>query len=149
MVNRDSTTSPNLAYGNVWVRDYNDATGVYTAYQAGKGLYDTYYKNMVDMLKRSPRLRTVSLNLKVTDIISLDFRKLVYIDGVYWRINRVVDYMPNNNSTTKVELIEWFQIGVFAETAPSFGSSGNSSNWGVGGSYTVSTSAEAEPPADF
>ena len=149
MINRDSTTSPILSYGNVWVRDYDDTTGVYTAYQTGRGLYDTYYRNMVEMLKRSPRLRTVSLDLKVTDIINLDFRKLVYIDGVYWRINRVVDYMPNNNSTTKVELIEWFQIGVFAATAPSFGSSGNSSNWGVGGSYTISTSAEAEPPSSF
>jgi hypothetical protein len=86
MINRDSTTSPILSYGNVFVRDYDDATGVYTAYQAGKGLY----------VKRSPRLRTVSLALKVTDIINLDFRKLVYIDGVYWRINKVVDYMPNN-----------------------------------------------------
>ena len=149
MINRDSTTSPILSYGNVFVRDYYDATGVYTAYQAGKGLYDTYYRNMVEMLKRSPRLRTVSLDLKVTDIINLDFRKLVYIDGVYWRINRVVDYMPNKNITTKVELIEWFQIGVFAATAPSFGSSGNNSNWGVGGSYTVSTSDEAEPINSF
>jgi hypothetical protein len=149
MVNIDSTTSPNLAYGNVYVRDYDDATGVYTAYQTGKGLYDTYYRNMVEMLKRSPRLRTVSLDLKVTDIINLDFRKLVYIDGVYWRINRVVDYMPNKNSTTKVELIEWFQIGVFAATAPSFGSSGGSSGWGVGGSWNTSTTPEAYPPIGF
>ena len=149
MINRDSTTSPILSYGNVWVRDYDDATGVYTSYQTGKGLYDTYYKNMVEMLKRSPRLRTVSIDLKVSDIINLDFRKLVYIDGVYWRINRVVDYMPNNNSTTKVELIEWFQIGVFAATAPSFGSSGDYSGWGVGGSWNVSTSGEAEPPSSF
>jgi len=149
MINRDSTTSPILSYGNVFVRDYDDATGVYTAYQTGKGLYDTYYRNMVEMLKRSPRLRTVSLDLKVSDIINLDFRKLIYIDGVYWRINRVVDYMPNKNSTTKVELIEWFQIGVFAATSPAFGSSGDNSNWGVGGSYTASTSAEAEPPSSF
>ena len=149
MINRDSTSSPILSYGNVWVRDYDDTTGVYTAYQTGKGLYDTYYSNMVEMLKRSPRLRTVSIDLKVSDIINLDFRKLVYIDGVYWRVNRVVDYMPNQNSTTKVELIEWFQIGVFTATAPSFGSSGNSSNWGVGGTYTSSTSGEAEPPASF
>ena len=149
MINRDSTTSPILSYGNVWVRDYDDATGVYTAYQAGKGLYDTYYRNMVEMLKRSPRLRTVSIDLKVSDIINLDFRKLVYIDGVYWRVNRVVDYMPNKNSTTKVELIEWFQIGVFAATAPSFGSSGDYSGWGVGGSWNASTSGEAEPPSGF
>tara|TARA_B110000240_G_scaffold173877_1_gene199916 strand:+ start:431 stop:3055 length:2625 start_codon:yes stop_codon:yes gene_type:complete len=149
MINRDSTTSPILSYGNVYVRDYDDATGVYTAYQTGRGLYDTYYKNMVEMLKRSPRLRTISFDLKVADIINLDFRKLVYVDGVYWRINRVVDYMPNQNSPTKVELIEWFQVGVFAATAPSFGSSGDSSNWGVGGSYSSSTSSESEPPSGF
>ena len=149
MVNRDSTTSPNLAYGNAWVRDYDDATGIYTASQTGKGLYDTYYRNMIEMLKINPRLRTISLDLKVSDIINLDFRELVYIDGVYWRINRIVDYMPNNNNTTKVELIEWSQIGIFAASAPTFGSSGGSSSWGTGGSYTQSTSAEAEPPSGF
>ena len=149
MVNRDSTTSPVLSYGNVYVRDYDDVTGVYTAYQTGRGLYDTYYKNMVEMLKRSPRLRTISFDLKVADIINLDFRKLVFVDGVYWRINRVVDYMPNQNSPTKVELIEWFQVGVFAATAPAYGSSGDSSNWGVGGSYSSSTSSESEPPSGF
>ena len=101
------------------------------------------------MLKINPRLRTISLDLKVSDIINLDFRELVYIDGVYWRINRIVDYMPNNNNTTKVELIEWSQIGIFAASAPTFGSSGGSSSWGVGGSYTQSTSAEAEPPSGF
>tara|TARA_R110000796_G_scaffold128181_1_gene243653 strand:- start:193 stop:495 length:303 start_codon:yes stop_codon:yes gene_type:complete len=99
---------------------------------------------MVEMLKRNPRLRTVSLDLKVTDIINLDFRKLVYIDGVYWRINRVVDYMPNNNSTTKVELIEWFQIGIFAATAPALGSSGSETEWGDGGA--LSHTEVSNPP---
>ena len=146
MINRDSTTSPILSYGNVWVRDYDDATSVYTSYQAGKGLYDTYYNNMVDMLKRNPRLRTISIDLKIADIINLDFRRLVYVDGVYWRINRIVDYMPNQNNPTKVELIEWFQVGVFAASAPAYGSSGGSSVWGVGGTWNVSTSSEPEPP---
>ena len=139
MLNRDSTTSPNLAYGNAWVRDYDDATGVYTAYQEGKGLYDTYYHNMIEMLKRSPRLRTVSVSLNITDIVNLDFTKLVYIDGVYWRINKIIDYKPNQNTSTKVELIEWFQIGVFTATEPSFGSSGSSSAWGkpAEGNYNI------------
>ena len=125
MINADSTTSPILSYGNVYVRDYDDSTGVYSAPQAGKGLYDTYYKNMIEGLKRSPRLRTLSIDLTITDIVNLDFTRLVYIDGVYWRINQVVDYKPNNNESTKVELIEWFQIGVFAATAPMFGGGGN------------------------
>jgi len=58
--------------------------------------------------------------LKVKDIVSLDFTKLINIDGVYWRINKVVDYQPNKNQSTKVELIEWLQLGTFAATAPPF-----------------------------
>lgn len=133
MLNRDSTTSPNLAYGNAWVRDYDDATGAYTSYKSGKGLYDTYYRNMIEGLKRRPTLRTVYISLTITDIINLDFQKLVYIDGVYWRINKVLDYKPAKNEPTKVELIEWFQIGVFAATAPMFGQGGDSS-WSEDGS---------------
>ena len=132
MINTDSTTSPILSYGNVYVRDYDDSTGVYSALQAGKGLYDTYYRNMIEGLKRSPRLRTLSINLTITDIVNLDFKKLVYIDGVYWRISKVVDYKPNKNVSTKVELIEWFQIGIFAATAPTFG--GGNNDWNDDGS---------------
>ena len=141
MLNRDNTLyndvngveignySPNLGYGNAWVRDYDDATGLYTSYVSGKGLYDTYYRNMMEGLKRSPRLRTLSVALKITDIVNLDFRKLIYIDGVYWRINKILDYSPSRNISTKVELIEWFELGVFTATAPMFGSSGDSEEW--------------------
>lgn len=129
-INRDDSSSPILSYGNVNVRDYDDATGVYTSYASGNGLFATYYKNMFEMFKAKPRLRTVYIDLKTTDIINLDFRKLVYIDGVYWRINKVVDYQPNKNQPTKVELVEWLQLGAFAATAPSFG--GNNNTGGLG-----------------
>mgnify|MGYP003647580406 CR=1 FL=1 len=119
-INKDDSSSPILSYGNVNVRDYDDATGAYTSYAAGKGLFDTYYKDMFEMLKSKPRLRTVYIDLKVKDIVSLDFTKLIYIDGVYWRINKVVDYQPNKNQSTKVELIEWISLGAFAATAPPF-----------------------------
>ncbi len=123
--NKDDSSSPILSYGNVNVRDYDDATLVYTSFASGKGLFETYYKNMFEMLKSKPRLRTVYVDLKVKDIILLDFTKLIYIDGVYWRINKVVDYQPNKNQSTKVELIEWVSLGVFAATAPSFGGNSN------------------------
>lgn len=129
-INRDDSSSPILSYGNVSVRDYDDATGVYTSYAAGRGLFETYYKNMFEMFKAKPRLRTLYIDLKTTDIINLDFRKLVYIDGVYWRINKVVDYQPNKNQPTKVELVEWLQVGTFAATAPSF--NGNNNTGGLG-----------------
>ena len=129
-INRDDSSSPILSYGNVNVRDYDDATGVYTSYAAGKGLYDTYYKSMFEMLKGKPRLRIAYIHLKTTDIINLDFRKLIYIDGVYWRINKIVDYQPLKNQPTKVELIEWLQVGIFAATAPSFGGNNNTGGYG-------------------
>ena len=83
------------------------------------------------MVKSNPRTRTVYLNLKLSDIIALDFRKLVYIDGVYWRINKVIDYQPNKNTVTKVELLYWQEFGTFAASAPPSGSS-NTTNWGNG-----------------
>ena len=134
MVDRDKTTSPNLAYGNVPVRQYDDLTNTYGSEVTLKGLYETYYKATVEGLKRNPRIRTVSIDLTTSDIVNLDFRKLIYIDGVYWRINRIIDYNPINNSNTKVELIEWFQLGNFAATAPTFGTSFGT-GWNTDGSY--------------
>jgi len=127
-INRDSISSPILSYGNVTIKDYNDATAQYASSVIGKGLFETYYKNMFEMLKSKPRLRTVYIDLKVKDVVNLDFTKLINIDGVYWRINKVVDYQPNKNQSTKVELIEWLQLGAFAATAPSF--DGSTDPWG-------------------
>ena len=87
---------------------------------------------MFEMIKQTPRLRTVYIDLKITDITDLDFRKLIYLDGVYWRINKINDYMPNNNKPTKVELIEWIETGSFAAQAPAFGSSGSGTGSGSG-----------------
>ena len=67
---------------------------------------------MFEMFKLNPRVRTVYVDLKISDIINLDFRKLIYIDGCYWKLNKISDYMPNKNQSTKVELIEWVEVGV-------------------------------------
>ena len=128
MTNRDSEASPNLAYGSIVVSDYNDATGVYSPSKTVGGLYDTYYKDMIEMLKQNPRIRTAYVDLKINDISKLDFRNLVYMDGVYWRASRVLDYKPNRNESTKVELIEWFGLGSSAANTPFF--SGNTSQFG-------------------
>ena len=135
-INRDDTSSPVLSYGNVFVRDFNDATLVYSSYVTGRGLFDTYYHNMFNMLKSKPKLRTAYFDLKAKDVVYLDFTKLIYRDGIYWRINKVVDYQPSKNEPTKVELIEWLQTGTFASQSPSFGSSGTTSDQGgVYGDY--------------
>ena len=130
MINRDSNTSPVLSYGNVFVNNYDDSTGLYGAEETGIGLYEKYYRNSIEMLKSNPRVRSVYVNLKISDIINLDFTKLIYIDGVYWRIGRVLDYMPNNNTSTKVELVEWLTSLVYPFNTPRF--KGRPRNWGYG-----------------
>ena len=130
-INSDDSLSPILSYGNVNVRTYYSATGTYSSYSTGKGLFDTYYKQMFEMLKTNPRLRNAYIDLKTKDVLNLDFQKLVYIDGIYWRVNKIIDYQPNKNQSTKVELIEWLNTGDFAATpaaAASFSSSSSFSN---------------------
>ena len=126
-VNRDDNTSPVLTYGNVWVRSFDDATNIYGSYEVGKGLYESYYKNMIEMMKYNPRVKSVNLNLKLSDIVNLDLRKLIYINGVYWRINKIQDYKPLSNSTTKVELLEFPLLGDFSPETPTVNE--NDGNW--------------------
>lgn len=72
-----------------------------------KGLYSLFWEGMIEKYKANPRTRTYYINLQLSDIINIDLRRLVYIDGSYWKINKIVDYAPAKNDLTKVELIEW------------------------------------------
>lgn len=120
--NRQDSSAPNLAYGNIYVNNYVDLDGSRGSTQVAKGLFDTYYKKMFEFIKKNPVIRTCFIDLKLSDIVNLDFRKLVNIDGSYWRISRVIDFNPILNKPTKVELIQWEEIGVFAARVPEFGS---------------------------
>tara|TARA_R110001599_G_scaffold12956_1_gene60058 strand:+ start:346 stop:3486 length:3141 start_codon:yes stop_codon:yes gene_type:complete len=121
--NREKEASPVLSYGNVYVKEYDDQAKTHASPKPVKGLYETYYKPIFEMFKYSPRLRTVYIDLKVTDVINLNFRKLIYIDGAYWRLNKIVDYMPISNKPTKVELVEWVELGSsFLPNRPPIGS---------------------------
>jgi hypothetical protein len=120
---REKSSSPVLSYGNVNVAEYDDQTKTQASPQPVKGLYETYYKPIFEMFKYSPRLRTSYIDLKVTDVINLNFRKLIHIDGAYWILNKIVDYMPHKNEPTKVELVEWVELGSsFAASLPQIGS---------------------------
>ena len=101
------------------------------------------------MLKSKPKLRTAYFDLKAKDIVYLDFTKLIYIDGIYWRINKVVDYQPSKNEPTKVELIEWLQTGTFASQSPSFGSSGTTSDQGGDYGYYGDPAEPSNPNWSF
>ena len=96
-----------------------------TQTHTSKGLYSVYWGSMIEQLKRNPRIRVMHINLSTSDIITLDLSKLVYINGTYWRINKIIDYSPLKNTTTKVEFIQWERL----ESASASDRIGPSKNW--------------------
>ena len=66
---------------------------------------------MVEQLKQKPRIKTIYFNLNNTDIATLDFTKLIFVDGVYFRINKIIDFKPHLKESTKVELVEYVDLG--------------------------------------
>ena len=96
-----------LTYASKNQGRYDCTTGTSYSQYPYRGLYQTYYQAMIEMQKANPRIKIVYLNLNASDLVSLDLRRLVYVEGYYYRINRIVDYKPNSNETTKVELIYW------------------------------------------
>ena len=116
-------TSAHSAYPRATFVDWEDTTFASLSYNDEsvtppfttntvnvKGLYNTYWKNMIEQLKASPKIRVINLNLKIKDIINLDMKKLIYLDGSWWRINKIVDFSPSKTKTTKVELIQWLEV---------------------------------------
>tara|TARA_R100000329_G_scaffold118563_1_gene97643 strand:+ start:6478 stop:9225 length:2748 start_codon:yes stop_codon:yes gene_type:complete len=76
-----------------------------------RGLFYHFYNRMFKQLKSRPKIRVSYFKLSYQDILRMDFRRLVYLDGVYYRINKIVDYKPHLQESTKVELMEFFDLG--------------------------------------
>jgi hypothetical protein len=74
----------------------NLANNLFNAY------YSPYFAEITD---KDSKLLICEMKLTEKDIYELDFRKFIYIDGGLYRLNRIVDYSPGDNSTCKVELL--------------------------------------------
>lgn len=73
-------------------------------------LFNAYYSDyMSEIVDKDSKLLTCQVLLNALDILQLDFKKMVWIDGVLFRINKVLNYNPMNYTTTKVELLKVIQ----------------------------------------
>lgn len=80
-----------------------------------KGLFETYYSNMLKNIEEGGRL-VAYFNLSNVDIENLDFRKLIYIEYPaqvkgYYLIESVIDFNPIVNGLTKVSLFKFENLG--------------------------------------
>ena len=68
-------------------------------------LYLYHEKFIKELISRFGKQVTCSVMLRPSDINSLDFRNLINIDGVVYRLLKVSDYQSGKNISTNVELI--------------------------------------------
>ena len=77
------------------------------------GLYKTYWQKFINKLNDSPRLKVVHMRLGAKQISELNLQKPIYLEsynggnGSFWIINRVIDYKPTLDDSTKIELIQF------------------------------------------
>jgi hypothetical protein len=77
-----------------------------TAYPIAN-LFNAYWSEYVaEITDKDSRLLTLFLYLKARDIYSLDFSKLIMIDGGLWRLNNISDYNPMDIGITKAEFLK-------------------------------------------
>jgi len=69
----------------------------------GNNLFNTYYSPyMAEITDKDSRLVTAKFKLNDTDIFNLDFRRFIYLDGVLYRLSRIVDYTPGEICTVEL-----------------------------------------------
>ena len=61
---------------------------------------------MAEITDKESRLFIGTAKLAYKDIYNLDFSKLVYVDGVLYRLNKIEDFSVSSEDTCKIELLK-------------------------------------------
>ena len=74
-------------------------------------LYNGFWSEYVaEITDKNSKLLTCNVYLTQSDIFTLDFSKLIWIDGSLWRLNKVIDFNPMNPDTTKCEFLKVIEL---------------------------------------
>jgi hypothetical protein len=69
-------------------------------------LFNGYWSEYIgEITDKDAKLLVGYFRLTEVDIYQLDFSRLIHIDGVLFRLNRIVDFNPTTQEVTKVELL--------------------------------------------
>ena len=103
----DDPTNPtkDLSFGAPQQLFFNLTNG-----NLSNNLFNNYYSSyLAEITDKDSRLLTAYFDLNDLDIFNLDFSKFIYIDGGLYRINKIIEYAPENNDLTKVDLLRVIQ----------------------------------------
>lgn len=69
--------------------------------------FNVYWSSyMAEITDKDSKLMNCYVKLDNSDIFSLDFSKPIYIDGSYWRLNKIEDWNASEPDVCKVELLK-------------------------------------------
>jgi hypothetical protein len=81
-----------------------------TAYPT-TNLFTAFWGDYIaEITSKDSKLLTCYLYLNIEDIYSLNFARLIYIDGALFRLNKIIDFNPALDQTTKVELLRVIEL---------------------------------------
>lgn len=89
------------------------------AYYSTNNLYNAYYSKFINEITDiDSKIVVCSVRLTELDIMKFSFRKKVFIQhpltgGTYYVVNKIIDYNPLVNETTKVELLKLKNYAAF------------------------------------
>ena len=70
-------------------------------------LFNTYWSSyLAEITDKDSRLLTCTMKLNFKDVYQLDFSKLIWIDGVLYRINKIEDFNASSEDVCKVQLLK-------------------------------------------
>lgn len=75
----------------------------YTPNNLFNNYWDAY---MAEITDKDSRLLTCTMKLNYKDVYKLDFSKLIWIDGVLFRLNKITDFNATNEDVCSVELLK-------------------------------------------
>jgi hypothetical protein len=84
-------------------QELNFQVANYTA----NNLFNNYWSAyMAEITDKDSRLLTCTMKLAFKDIYKIDFSRLIWIDGVLYRLNRITDFNATNEDVCNVELLK-------------------------------------------
>ena len=70
-------------------------------------LFNDYWDSyMAEITDKDSRLLTCTMKLSYKDVYKLDFSKLIWIDGVLYRLNKITDFNATNEDVCSVEFLK-------------------------------------------
>ena len=112
------------------------------SYFTTNNLYNRFYLNYVNnLISRDSKFVTKYLWLSSKDINEFNFRHRWFIDGAYYIVNKIVDYNPLNETSTKVELIKLLDTVAFTASSVLLSDSPTINTGGLIENRTINTSS--------